>query len=144
MNYEIRRMSIEDIPLVMELEKEFFSEPWSVNMFLEEIINHESFILVLEKELIGYICGWEFSNEYRITNLCISKKYHRQGWAEKLVRFIITEIEKKNIYNFFLEVRKSNLPAIKLYEKLKFIQIGIRKLYYKNPEEDAVIMKYES
>jgi len=143
MKMEIRKMLIENLPKVLEIEKELFSEPWSAKMFIEKIINHESYVLRKsdEQEIIGYICGWKINNEFEITNLGIKKQFQRQGFGEILVKYIFKEMKKEDCKVFFLEVRENNFAAQKLYEKLGFKVIGIREGYYHNPKENAVVMR---
>ena len=112
-------------------------------MFVEKIINHESYVLQKsdEQEIIGYICGWKINDEFEITNLGIRKQFQRQGFGKILVEYIFKEIKKDDCKVFSLEVRENNFAAQKLYEKLGFKVIGIREEYYNNPKENAVVMR---
>jgi len=137
MDFQIGKMKIEDLPQVLEIEKQLFSEPWNEKMFLEELENHDAFVLEKREKIIGYICGWEIDDFFEITNVGIAPEFQRQSWGEKLVKFIC---EKENILHYFLEVRESNFAARKLYEKLGFHKVGVRKNYYHKPVENAVLM----
>ena len=143
MKIEIRKMQIRDLPKVLGIEEELFSEPWSVKMFIEKIINHKAFIMMKsdEQEIIGYICGWKINNEFEITNLGIKKQFQRQGFGKILVEHIFKEMKKDDCKVFSLEVRENNFAAHKLYEKTGFEIIGIREGYYHNPKENAVVMR---
>ncbi|NQV18489.1 MAG: ribosomal protein S18-alanine N-acetyltransferase [Armatimonadetes bacterium] len=143
MKIEICKMQIKDLQKVLDIEKELFSEPWSAKMFVEKIINHESYVLQKsdEQEIIGYICGWKINDEFEITNLGIRKQFQRQGFGKILVEHLIKKVKNENCKIFFLEVRENNFAAQKLYEKLGFKVIGIREEYYNNPKENAVVMR---
>ncbi|MCK4956700.1 MAG: ribosomal protein S18-alanine N-acetyltransferase [Candidatus Cloacimonetes bacterium] len=136
----IRKMQISDLPEVLKIETELFSDVWTEQMFVEEINTQVSYVLELDNEIAGYICGWKLYDEFNITNVAVSKKYQQKGYGKLLVDFIITEIAKENFHILFLEVRESNLAAIKLYERVGFNEVGRRKKYYKNPTEDAILM----
>ena len=76
-------------------------------------------------------------------NVAVTADYRRRGIAEKLVLALVEELKKKGSHALMLEVRASNAPAIALYEKLGFLQVGCRKNYYRNPKEDALILRKE-
>ncbi len=141
-NFEIRSMNLEDIEDILEIENDLFTSPWSIEMFVHEILNHKAFVLcdVSEKRIVGYTCGWKVLDEYQITNVGIAISYQRRGLAEFLLLEVIKIMLKDYCFNYFLEVRESNKPAIQLYRKLGFIEIGKRKNYYNNPVENALIM----
>jgi ribosomal-protein-alanine N-acetyltransferase len=143
MKVTIREMEIADIPIMMELEKELFSVPWSEAMFSEEIKGHYTYVLQKDenKEIIGYICGWKLLDEFTITNIGITANFQRMGFGAKLVKFIISKLLYERCFKFTLEVRESNQKAIALYEKIGFEQIGLRGNYYRDPVENAVIMR---
>lgn len=139
----IREMEIDDITIIMKLEKELFPAPWSEAMFSEEIKGHYAYILKIDenKEIIGYLCGWKLLDEFTITNIGILQKFQRMGFGTKLVKFIISKLLYEKCFIFTLEVRESNLKAIRLYEKFGFEHTGLRVNYYKNPVENAVMMR---
>ncbi|MDE6707412.1 MAG: ribosomal protein S18-alanine N-acetyltransferase, partial [Oscillospiraceae bacterium] len=74
-----------------------------------------------------------------LTNIAVAPEFRNQGIASKLLKFLLQELKN---YHIFLEVRISNIPAIKLYQKFHFKQVGIRKRFYQNPIEDAILMQY--
>ncbi|OQX70452.1 MAG: ribosomal-protein-alanine N-acetyltransferase [Candidatus Cloacimonas sp. 4484_275] len=126
----------------MKTEIRKMTNPWTEKMFIDEIKNHDAYVLgeVSGKEIIGYICGWEIAGEFEITNVAVSPEFQRHGFGERLVKFIR---EEKKCRIFFLEVRESNFAARKLYEKLGFKVIGVRKNYYHSPIENALLMAWE-
>ncbi len=138
--FEIRRMEFSDLKDVLRLEKEIFSDAWNEAMFSEEITKHDAFVLYSGNEIVGYICGWLLYEEYNITNVAIDPEFQKMGLGTKLVKFVIEYVAEKKCPIIFLEVRESNYAAINLYEKNGFSIVGKRKKYYKNPEEDALLM----
>lgn len=142
---EIVRLCEDHIPDVVEMEKLYFSDPWSVNAFLYEIKNPISLWLVAmdADRVVGYIGAQSVLDEADMMNLAVHASYRRQGVAAQLVDALVKELRQKDICGLFLEVRVSNLPAISLYEKLGFTEVGRRPNYYFKPREDALIMRKE-
>ena len=133
-------MKREDFPSIMNLEKELFSTAWEEEMFLEEIEKQYAYVLEIKDKIIGYICGWKLIDEFNITNIAIAKEFQRNGFGEKLVKFLISKLLNEKCFKFFLEVRKSNNVAKMLYKKVGFKLIGSRKNYYHSPQEDALVL----
>lgn len=142
-NFQIRRMQIDDIPLILELENDLFSSPWSGEMFLEEIRIGYAYVLASPAEtcIIAYICGLLLYDEFNITNLAVARAHQKKGYGQAMISFMIDNLRRNNCYKFFLEVRETNLPAIRLYEKFGFKIAGKRRKYYSHPQEDAVMME---
>ena len=141
----IREMQVKDIPLIMKMEKELFSLPWTKDMFLQEINTQYAYVLLKADDnlLIGYVCGWLMPDEFNITNLAVRAEFQKMGLGEMLVKFIMGKLLQQKCFQFLLEVRKSNIPAIKLYAKFDFEIIGKRKKYYNYPQEDALVMRLD-
>ena len=138
----IRDMQAEDVDAVAKLEAEIFSMPWSENAFLEEVRRKDRLFVVAyaEDKPAGY-CGLIPSfDEGDITNVAVSPDMRRMGIAEKMLSALMEWGGEMGVSDFTLEVRKSNVGAIALYEKLGFVSEGIRKNFYEKPSEDAVIM----
>jgi len=91
--------------------------------------------------VVGYVGSQSVLGESDMMNVAVHPDYRRQGIAEALVELLISELSEKDNHALLLEVRASNAPAIAMYEKLDFRQVGLRKNYYRNPKEDALIMK---
>lgn len=138
----IRNMEQADLERVSALEQESFSMPWSKEAFQDALKMKDSIYLVVEEasEIIAYCGVWVILDEGQINNVAVSAHYRNQGVGYKLLHYLLEEGEKKGIGQFTLEVRKSNSPAIHLYEKLGFQSLGIRPDFYEHPVEDAVIM----
>jgi ribosomal-protein-alanine N-acetyltransferase len=140
-NIKIVKMEQRHLPGILELERGSFSDPWSENMFREEIKDDgRRLSLVLEEGniLLGYAIGWVVVDEFHLGNIAINKDRRGNG----LGRFLLTEIMKQAYQRgcrvASLEVRLSNDPAIELYKKIGFKPIAIRKEYYR--DEDALVM----
>lgn len=142
---EIRLMNNGDIDQLAELEKLCFADPWSVSAFSYELNNPLSLWLVAVDgdTVAGYVGSQTVMGESDMMNVAVAPKYRRQGIAEQLIIELIKQLNYRNSKSLALEVRQSNLPAISLYEKLGFVQVGCRPRYYRNPKEDALIMRKE-
>ena len=130
---------------IAELEKVCFSDPWSERSIASEISNPlSSWLIALDGDkVVGYIGSQTVLDQADIMNVAVSPAYRRQGVGEKLVTMLTERLKNAGVLAVLLEVRVSNVPAIGLYEKLGFRQIGLRKNYYLNPKEDAMIMRKE-
>ncbi|HAX61958.1 MAG TPA: ribosomal-protein-alanine N-acetyltransferase [Elusimicrobia bacterium] len=138
---EIRRVRIDDISAIAAIEKNSYPDPWSVKMFERELqLEFSNFFAVIkDREIIGYVCFWTVSDEAQITNITVKEKFRRKGLGSRIMKYIINFAKAIEIKKMFLEVRASNYPALKLYEKFGFQEIDVRKRYYSN-SDDAVIM----
>ena len=142
---EIRLMNSRDIDQLAELEKLCFADPWSVSAFSYELNNPLSLWLVAVDgdTVAAYVGSQTVMGESDMMNVAVAPKYRRQGIAEQLIVELIQQLKARDSQSLTLEVRQSNLPAISLYEKLGFVQVGCRPRYYRNPKEDALIMRKE-
>ena len=141
----ILEMNAAHVSQVAALEKICFADPWSEMSIASELQNLWSYWLVaLEGDrVIGYVGSQSSIDEADIMNVAVHPDYRRQGIAENLINTLIAELKKRGCHALLLEVRASNTPAITLYEKLGFAQVGCRKNYYRNPKEDALILRKE-
>ena len=130
---------------VAALEKQCFSEPWSENSVASELNNPLSLWLVAvdDGDLAGYVGSQTVMDETDMMNIAVDVRYRRQGVAQALVEALAEQLKKAGSRCLTLEVRISNAPAIALYEKLGFAQVGKRPNYYRNPKEDALILRKE-
>jgi [ribosomal protein S18]-alanine N-acetyltransferase len=143
--FTLRRMETCDLPAVLAIERVAFSNPWNELTFWGEIQNKNiSFPLVAvraaEKKIIGYIMYWVVKDEVQVNNIAVDANYRRHGVAEGMLRNVLESVRNSGAAFVSLEVRFSNGPARALYAKLGFRPISIRKSYYTNPDEDAVVM----
>lgn len=142
---EIMEMTAAHTGQIAELEKICFSDPWSEKSIASELDSRLSLWLVAMdgETVVGYVGSQSVLGETDMMNIAVSPNYRRQGIAEKLVVELIEKLREKGNHSLMLEVRSSNDPAQKLYEKLGFEQVGRRKNYYRNPKEDALILRKE-
>ena len=141
----ILKMNEGHVPFVAELEKICFSDPWSERSIASELDNQLAFWLVATEgdTVSGYIGSQTVMDETDMMNVAVHPDFRRRGIAETLVTGLVEELKNNGSHCLTLEVRASNAPAIALYEKLGFSEIGRRKNYYRNPREDALILRKE-
>lgn len=138
-----RKMHEADIGQVCQIEEESFATPWSAAAFYNELRNNQfAHYIVLEDEgwLIGYAGMWIIINEAHITNIAIRRAYRGQKWGERLIVKLMSNAMLLGADKMTLEVRVSNEVAQRLYYKMGFKPAGIRKAYYSDNNEDALIM----
>ena len=142
---ELVRMSEELVPQVAELEKICFSDPWSEKSVAYELTNPLSCWLVAVEDgrVAGYIGSQTVMGESDMMNVAVHPDYRRRGIAERLVNDLVEALKAFESHCLTLEVRESNDSARALYAKLGFFQVGLRKNYYRNPKEDALILRKE-
>ena len=142
---EIRPMDQTHVAQIAELEKICFSDPWSEASIASELSNPLScWLVALEGErLAGYIGSQTVMGETDMMNVAVAPDYRRQGVGEKLILTLVDILKAQGSHWLMLEVRQSNAPARALYEKLGFAEVGRRKNYYRNPKEDALILRKE-
>lgn len=138
----VRKALLKDAAGMAEIDRICFALPWSRQAFAKELgDNSAAFYLVAEAEgaLIGYAGQWEIVGEGHITNVAVLPEFRGMGAGEKMLRRLIELSSEKGIGSHTLEVRESNEAAIGLYKKLGFKVAGIRKEYYADNMEDALI-----
>jgi len=134
-----------DISEVRAIEQLSFSNPWHDTTFLGEIENEGiSFPLVAvdpaEKRILGYIMVWKIHDDVQINNIAVHPDLRRSGIGESMLRAVLAWAKAAGAAFVSLEVRISNTGAKALYEKLGFRQLAVRKSYYTQPEEDALVL----
>lgn len=141
----IRRMILEDVPRIAQLEKLCFSDPWSENSISSELTNPYSLWLVWEEqgEVLGYIGSQSVPPEADVMNLAVAPEARCRKVGTGLLSALCELLHSRGIDKLLLEVRASNTPAIALYEGFGFAVLGKRPKYYVNPTEDAWIMGKE-
>ena len=138
-------MNADHVPQVVQLEKECFHDPWSENSIASELKNPLSLWLVAVdgQQVAGYVGSQSVMGEADMMNIAVSAKFRRMGIAQELVERLVALLREKDVCSLTLEVRASNEPAKALYGKLGFSQVGRRPNYYRNPKEDALILRKE-
>lgn len=141
----ITKMNPAQVAQIAELEKLCFSDPWSEKSIASELENGLAYWLVAAdgETVAGYIGSQTVMGETDMMNVAVHPDYRRRGIAEALVNALVAGLKEQGSHSLTLEVRASNVPAQKLYEKLGFTMIGKRPRYYHNPKEDALILRKE-
>ena len=141
----ITEMKAIHVAQVAELERICFADPWSEKSVASELDNKWAlwFVALEEDKVAGYIGSQTSIDETDVMNVAVHPDFRRRGIAETLINALVTELKNRGSHALTLEVRASNTPAIALYEKLGFRQVGCRKNYYRNPKEDALILRKE-
>ncbi len=143
MNVQIRIMNENDAVAVANISTLSFSSPWSTESYIQEIKNPVALYLVavINGDIVGFIGTWNVLDESHITNVAVHPNFRKQKIGSLLLENLINTCEKlHNTSSFDLEVRASNIPAQKLYSKFNFKNNGIRKGYYTDNKEDAILM----
>ena len=142
---EIINMNESHVAAVAELEKLCFSAPWSENSVRSELTNPLSLWLVAVEDdrVLGYIGSQTVLDEADMMNVAVSPEARQKGVGQALVTSLAERLKAKAVRCLTLEVRASNVPAKALYQKLGFVQVGRRPNYYRNPREDALILRKE-
>lgn len=139
----IRKMTKEDLEQVAVLEQELFSLPWKKEDFLRELEENDfAHYYVVEKQgnLIAYGGAWAMYDQAQITTIGTAKLFQGQGFGEKILRTLEKKMFEMGCEICTLEVRVSNVRAQRLYRKMGYEQVSIRKSYYSDNHEDAYLM----
>ena len=133
------------VDAVADLEAICFADPWSANSVASELTNPLScWLVALEADtVVGYIGSQTVMGETDMMNVAVHPDHRRKGVAVSLIHALVQKLKECESHCLTLEVRASNVPAIALYEKLGFAEVGRRRNYYRNPKEDALILRKE-
>ena len=142
--YTISPMSRRDLDAVCRIEALSFPTPWPKSLFIEELENPLSHLYTARigerGEVVGYIIFWTIVDEAHILNVAVHPDYRGRGIGRGLVSFVVDRCRRLGLRRVFLEVRRSNIVARRLYRDLGFEVIGVRKGYYSDTKEDAIVM----
>lgn len=141
----ITQMNESHVPQIAELEKLCFNDPWSVNSIASELDNRLSLWLVAVEndQVMGYVGSQTVLGETDMMNIAIHPDHRKRGIATELIEALIQGLTERGSHSLMLEVRSTNEPAKNLYAKMGFDAVGIRRNYYRNPREDALILRKE-
>jgi len=145
-DFRLRRMVLNDLSRVMEIENQAFSNPWSTEMVKKELEHHWSTILLGEVfhenqwHIRGLAIFWVVLDEVHILNVATDRIFRRQGIGRRMLDGLLQDAKIRKCTRAILEVRRSNEPAIGLYSSLGFLKVGLRPNYYQDDREDAVVM----
>ncbi len=143
-NLEIREMQEEDLDRIREIELLSFNSPWSKESFIYELFqNRLARYIVMEQgeEIVAYMGMWFIHQDIHITNFAVAPEYRKLGFGRRLLNFIVFFAKTKGFKYITLEVRRSNEIAQNLYQGLGFKVIGVRPSYYRDNQEDAILMQ---
>lgn len=140
----LREMLVEDLDQVMKIEESLFAVPWTREGYFTFLTRENSMFLVVEEkgEILGYCGLLMVLDEGDVTNVAVRGDRQREGIGNFLMESLIRLSREQGIRMIHLEVRAGNETAIRLYERLGFVRDGLRKAYYTDPEEDAILMTY--
>jgi ribosomal-protein-alanine N-acetyltransferase len=141
----IRKAAAADLSAVERIECEQFSNPWNKEYYAAELANRVSHFYVAEEPcrnaLVGYMLFWRLAGELELHKIAVAAAWQRQGYASRLMDFFVRTGRSWECERALLEVRASNTPAVRLYEKYAFRLVGRRNKYYDRPVEDALIFE---
>lgn len=143
---DIKTMKLSDLNAVIEIEEASFPRPWSLNSFITQLAREDSVCLVARNEgkVVGYIIATQYVEVWHILDIAVREAHRRQYIASDLIEALLEICGQEQHRGYTLEVRKSNRGALKMYESFGFICTGIRKGYYRDNGEDALIMWRDS
>lgn len=140
----VRAMVEPDLEEVAAIEQRSYVFPWSEGIFRDCLrVGYTCRALDLDNRIIGYGVMSLGAGEAHILNICVRKEYRTVGFGRRLLEHLLERASAGGVHEAFLEVRPSNLAAIRLYQRMGFEQIGVRRGYYQAPEgrEDAIVLK---
>jgi [ribosomal protein S18]-alanine N-acetyltransferase len=141
---ELRRLSMRDLTAIEEIERRSYPTPWSRSMFASELAKPSSICLgafdVEADQLVGYLVISRYVDAWHVMNVAVAPEHRRRGIATTLLERLFELTAGRGRRGYTLEVRVSNTDAIRLYEQLGFRSRGVRRGYYTDNREDALIM----
>ena len=147
MSVDIRKMTVEDIPTVVALDQISFSMPWPERSFRFEVTANPAsrcWVAEVDERIAGMIVAWLFVDEVHIATLATHPDFRRQGIARQLLLHVLNLAVQEGAVSSFLEVRAGNVAAQDMYHKFGYRESGRRPRYYKDNNEDAILMTLES
>ena len=142
MSIVYRRMTLDDVPQVHQIELATFHTPWSYQSFVDEMTTNKCARYIVAEEdgrILGYAGAWLIFDEGHITNIAVTAEARGRGIGKGVTRALMQYAANMGVQYMTLEVRKSNVVAQNLYKKLHFIELGVRKRYYEDNGEDAYL-----
>lgn len=143
MTVTIRRMTLDDLPAVVALDQMSFSLPWPERSFRFELTDNTAsrcWVAEADGEIVGMLVAWLLVDEAHIATLAVHPAHRRRGIARNLLSHALRCMAKEGAVSSLLEVRESNIAAQELYRQFGYEAVGRRKRYYKDTDEDAILM----
>jgi ribosomal-protein-alanine N-acetyltransferase len=147
MNLRIRKMTVDDIHAVVDLDQKSFSLPWPERSFRFELTDNPAsrcWVAELDGKIVGMIVVWLIVDEAHVATVATHPDYRRQGIGKRLLAHALQHLMHDGARSSFLEVRESNLAAQEMYRKFGYEATGRRRHYYRDNDEDAILMNLES
>ena len=147
MSVVLRKMTLDDLEQVVAIDQVSFSLPWPSRSFYFELTDNPAsrcWVAELDGRVVGMLVAWLIVDEIHIATLATHPDFRKQGIGEKLLSFTLQSARDEGAVSSFLEVRKSNAAALELYRKFGYIEDGRRTGYYKDNDEDAILMSLPS
>lgn len=137
-------MTLQDLEAVHAVERTSFMTPWSMRAFVSELTENAYADYIVARtadgQVVGYAGQWIVLDEAHVTNIAVHQNHRGRGIGERLLLELMARAKARGARRMTLEVRRSNLPAQQLYLKLGFVARGVRKGYYTDTREDAIVM----
>lgn len=147
MNMMIRKMMLDDIEQVIAIDRVSFSLPWPERSFRFELTDNPAsrcWVAEVDGRLVGIIVAWLIVDEVHVATIATHPEFRRQGIARRLLSHALRELRNEGAQSSFLEVRASNFAAQEMYRKFGYERSGLRPRYYRDNDEDALLMTLES
>jgi ribosomal-protein-alanine N-acetyltransferase len=147
MNLTIRRMTVDDVPAVVDLDQKSFSLPWPERSFRFELTDNPAsrcWVAELDGKVVGMIVVWLIVDEAHVATIATDPEYRRQGIGKRLLAYALRHLIDDGARSSFLEVRESNLAAQEMYLKFGYEVTGRRRRYYRDNDEDAILMNLDA
>lgn len=147
MKFAIRKMTVEDVPSVIDLDHKSFSLPWPERSFRFELTANPAsrcWVAEFDGKIVGMIVVWLIIDEAHVATLATHPEFRRQGIAKKLLAHTLRLMMDEGAHSSFLEVRESNFAAQEMYRKFGYEESGRRPHYYRDNDEDAILMNLAS
>lgn len=147
MNMIIRKMTMDDIEQVIAIDRVSFSLPWPERSFRFELTDNPAsrcWVAEVDGKLVGMIVAWLLVDEVHVATIATHPDFRRQGIARKLLSHTLRQLREEGAQSSFLEVRASNFAAQEMYRKFGYEESGLRPRYYRDNDEDAILMALES
>jgi len=145
--WSIRSMVIADLDEIARLESQIYPYPWTRNHFADSLAaGYEAQVVLCADQLLGYWLMMHAPDVSHLLNLSVRHEFQRHGYGTRMLNILMQRARENRFAAILLEVRPTNVAAIRLYERAGFGRIGIRRAYYPGPHgqrEDAVVMRYE-
>ena len=144
---EIRRMTVEDVPAVVEIDKMSFTLPWTERSFKHEVEENKAarcWVITVDDRVVSMLVLWIIVDEAHIATIATHPNYRRRGFAKKILIHALQSAREEGAVKALLEVRARHVVAQKIYCDIGFVEVGHRPMYYRDNGEDAVLMTMES